>query len=156
MRTASASALALALAGALFPFAAAAQVKAPEGIPVAVLDRAIAKGERIDASDFASELRAPAMARGALGVGDAIGKEAVRNLNAGAVVRRGDVIPVQLVRRGEPVSIRYVRGGLTIAATGRALGGGGEGDLVRVVVTATSKTMDAVVEATGSVRIIAP
>ncbi|AJP72218.1 flagellar basal body P-ring formation chaperone FlgA [Sphingomonas hengshuiensis] len=129
----------------------------PDEVPqVAVLDHAIAKGERIERGDFAMEARPLAAARGALTIEDAAGMEAVRNLSAGAIVRRGDVIRPQLVRRGEPVTIRIVQGRLSITASGRALGGGAEGEMVRVVVNATSRTLDAMVEGSGTVRIATP
>lgn len=124
--------------------------------PVAVLVHPVARGERIERGDFALEARPPAAARTALGIDEAAGMEAVRDLPAGAVVRRGDVIRPQLVRRGEPVAIRVVQGRLAITASGRALGSGGQGDLVRVVVNSTSRTLDAVVEGSGSVRITTP
>lgn len=124
--------------------------------PVPVLAHAVAKGERIERGDFTLEPRAPAAARGALSIDDAAGKEAVRNLAAGSIVRSGDVIREQLVRRGEPVTVRIVHGRLSITASGRALGGGASGDMVRVVVGATSRTLDAMVDGSGSVRVTAP
>ena len=63
---------------------------------------------------------------------------------------------VRAIERGEPVTVNLRSGGLTIATSGRALASGGMGDLVRVV-TATNRTLDATVEATGAVRIaVAP
>jgi flagella basal body P-ring formation protein FlgA len=62
----------------------------------------------------------------------------------------------QLVHRGEPVTIRIVSGTLAITASGRALGGAAEGEAVRVVVNATNRTLDGVVEGSGTVRISAP
>jgi len=141
----------LALAAAAGP----ATPPAPPAVPVLV--RAIERGEILAASDFEAQPRSPGLATGALAPRDAAGREAVRNLSAGAVVRAGDVVTPRLVRRGEPVTVNVRSGGLTIATTARALGSGGMGDLVRVVTTATNRTLDAVVEGSGAVRIaVAP
>lgn len=128
----------------------------PEEVPVAVLGHAVQKGDRIEAGDFAFEQRPAAAARGALTVDQASGWEAVRNLQAGTVVRQSDLTRPQMVRRGEPVTIRIVSGPLIITAAGRALAGGSKGEAVRVVANATNRTLDGVVEASGTVRIITP
>ncbi len=127
-----------------------------EDVQVAVLQQPVARGARIEARDFTTEARAPAAARGALTIENAAGMEATRNLPAGTVVRQSDVMRPQLVRRGEPVTIRIVSGTLAITASGRALGGAAEGEAVRVVVNATNRTLDGVVEGSGTVRISAP
>lgn len=143
-----------ALLGACLPGAALAQV--PADVDVAVLGAAVTRGDRLDLGDFVMDRRPAGVARGALRPAAVIGMEAVRNLPAGAVVRAGDVGPPQLVRRGEPVTVRYVQGALVITGAGRALGNGGQGDPVRVVLTATSRTLDTVVEGPGAVRLVAP
>lgn len=127
-----------------------------EDVQVAVLHQPVARGERIEARDFTTEARAPAAARGALSAENAAGMEATRNLQAGTIVRQSDVMRPQLVHRGEPVTIRIVSGALVITASGRALGGAADGESVRVVVNATNRTLDGVVEGAGTVRISAP
>ena len=140
------AALALLLPGAAF---AQATVDTP------VLAHAVARGDVLEAEDFASEPRPAAQARGALAPTDAVGKEATRNIAAGSVVRPTDLVAPRLVRRGEPVNVTVRAGGLSIATVGRALGSGGKGDLVRVVVTATNRTLDGVVAGSGEVRVAA-
>lgn len=135
----------LSLAGAAH--AAAPTVEAP------VLAHAVERGELLSATDFTIEALAVASARGALAPGEAAGMEANRRLSAGSVVRSGDLVRPRLVRRGEPVSLSIRSGSLTITAPGRALSSGAEGDLVRVVSTATNRTLDGTVEADGRVRI---
>ena len=125
---------------------------APQLVEAAVLVRTIEKGEVLSASDFAGEMLAPPLARGATDPGRAAGMEAIRRLQAGSAVRASDLIRPQLVRRGEPVTILVRSGALSITAQGRALSGGGAGDLVRVV-TSGSRTLDGIVEKTGRVRI---
>lgn len=130
---------------------AAAQVAG--AVDVSVLARAVARGEVLGIDDFGTEPRSAAQARGAIAAADAGGREATRNLSAGSVVRASDLIAPRLVRRGEPVQVTVRSGGLAIATPGRALGGGAAGDLVRVVVTATNRTLDGVVDGPGRVRI---
>ena len=65
------------------------------------------------------------------------------------------VAATRLVRRGEPVSVVVRSGSLSIATPGKALGGGAAGDLVRVVVAATNRTLDGIVHAPGEVRVTA-
>lgn len=141
-----------ALLGGAVP--AAAQT-APSEVEVPVLVRDVEKGELVSPADFAFEPRPAAQARGAIEVDAAAGKEALRRLRAGSIVRSGDLVRAQLVRRGEPVTINVRSGGLTITAQGRALSGGARGDLVRVVNTATNRTLDGIVDKAGSVRIAA-
>ncbi|WP_010544750.1 flagellar basal body P-ring formation chaperone FlgA [Sphingomonas elodea] len=133
------------------------RVAAPaEDVPVAVLQQPVARGERIEAGDVATEGRPEAAARGALRAEEVVGMEATRNLNAGMLLRRGDVGKPQLVKRGEPVTARIVSGTMVITAAGRALGGGAQGDPVRIVVTATNRTLDGIVDGSGTVRISTP
>ena len=142
---------ALAALALLLPGAAWAQATAD----TPVLSHAITRGELLEAEDFALEARPAAQGRGALSPADAAGKEATRNIPAGSVVRATDLVTPRLVRRGEPVNVVVRAGGLSIATTGRALGSGGMGDLVRVVVTSTNRTLDGVVAGSGEVRVAA-
>ncbi|OWK28325.1 flagellar basal body P-ring formation chaperone FlgA [Sphingomonas mucosissima] len=125
-------------------------------VDVPVLARAVARGELLDATDFTAEPRPVAQARGAVAARDAQGKEAARNLPAGAVVRGTDITQPRLVKRGEPVTIAVRKGTLVIATPGKALSSGSAGDLVRVVALSTNRTLDAIVEKSGTVRVVAP
>jgi flagella basal body P-ring formation protein FlgA len=129
---------------------------APDAAPVAVLVRAVERGELLTAADFDHEPRPVGRATGAVAAPAAAGRELVRALPAGSVVRASDLIAPRLVRRGEPVSITLRSRGLVIAAAGRALSAGGLGDLVRVVATTTNRTFDAIVEGSGTVRLGSP
>ncbi|HEX8484309.1 flagellar basal body P-ring formation chaperone FlgA [Sphingomonas sp.] len=122
---------------------------------VPVLAHMAERGTILSAADFEAQPRVPGMAAGALGADAAAGRELVRTLPAGAVVRAGDVVAPRLVRRGEPVTVTLRSGGLSIATGGRALSAGGMGDLVRVVTASTNRTLDGVVEGSGRVRIAA-
>lgn len=143
----------LMLAGVSGP---AGQAAGPQDVPVAVLAHAIERGARIERGDLVIEPRPAGAARGALAAEEAAGMEAARRLTAGSVVRAGDVLRPQLVRRGEQVTIRVVSGPLVITTAGRALTGGAAGETVRVVADSTSRTLDATVEGSGTVRITTP
>lgn len=127
----------------------------PEIVEAPVLDRMVERGEILSAGDFTTEPLSPPQARGAMTPDAVSGMEAARRLRAGAIVRTNDVIAPRLVRRGEPVTINIRSGGLTITTAGRALADGAMGDLVRVVASSTNRTLDAEVEASGSVRVTA-
>ena len=127
-----------------------------QDVPVAVVQQPVARGERIEQGDLSIETRPEAGARGAPRPEQVIGMEAARALTTGTVLRQGDVMKPQLVKRGEPVTAKIVSGALVITAAGRALGGGAQGDPVRIVVTATNRTLDGVVDGSGTVRISTP
>lgn len=127
----------------------------PQTVAVPVLDHAVAKGDLLVAGDFISQDVPAAQARGAPRLKEIVGMEAARPLPAGTVVRASDLIRPQLVRRGEPVIIALRDGGLSITTAGRALGSGAAGDFVRIVSLSTNRTLDAVVEGTGMVRVAA-
>lgn len=67
---------------------------------------------------------------------------------------QADAPKSKLVRRGQSVTLAIRSGTLTITAQGRALADGREGDPVRVV-TPSNRTVEGVVEATGTVRLAA-
>jgi flagella basal body P-ring formation protein FlgA len=134
--------------------AAAAAVPPTDATSVAVLARPVDRGAVLAADDFTQAALPDAAARGALRIASVVGMAATRQLAEGSIVRRSDIARPQLVKRGEPVTIRWQRGALTITAQGRALAGGGAGDAVRVVAGATNRTLDAVVEGSGDVRLI--
>ncbi len=142
----------IALAGATAPPDRAEPI--PD-IAVTVLDHAVDRGETLSPADLAEAMLPPNAARGALGSRDIIGMAATRRLAAGSIVRSSDIGRPQIVRRGEPVTITLRSGTLTITSSGRALASGAKGDLVRVVATATSRTLDGIVEGSGAVRIAA-
>ncbi|MBZ6379237.1 flagella basal body P-ring formation protein FlgA [Pacificimonas flava] len=117
---------------------------------VSVLAVPVDRGDVLSADLFEIAELAPNRARGAVRPEDADGLEARRNLAAGRIVRRSDLIQPQLVRRGDPVSIEVRSGTLTITSRGEALGSGAEGERVRVV-TANSRTLEGIVAPNGAV-----
>jgi len=145
-------AVALLLAsGAALP----AQAADPAETPVAVLTRAIARGDILSAADFELQPRAAVAVRGVLAADAASGREAVRALPAGTMVRAGDLVAPRLVRRGEAVTLSLQGRGFAITTAARALAAGGMGDVVRVVALSTNHSVDGVVTGAGSVRVAA-
>jgi len=129
-----------------------ALIMALAGTPLPVLAHDVERGDVLAATDFVLEER-PLPPGPIAGPGQILGKEALRRMTAGTLVRSSDVGAPRLVRRGEPVTLVIRAGSLLIRAQGRALGDGGRGDLVRVVALPTSRTLDGVVEGSGSVRL---
>jgi len=125
----------------------------PAMVQVAVLGHPVGQGKTLSTEDFTYEDRAIGQARGALDPADAVGKEAVRSLAPGSVVRITDVVTPRLVRRGEPVLIAYRSRGLLITTSGRALASAGSGEPVRVVAASTARTLDGVAAASGLVLV---
>ena len=119
---------------------------------VPVLASQVERGAILSADDFVVEDLPIAKARGAVAPAEADGLEAKRNLAAGRIVRRSDLVEPRLVRRGDQVSVRVEEGALSITTRGEALQSGAEGDLVRVV-TDLSRTLEGRVAADGSVRV---
>jgi flagella basal body P-ring formation protein FlgA len=129
-----------------------AQQQQQQQVLVPVLAHAVKRGDQLSAGDFIDEPLPAYRARDAIQPRAAEGMEAVRNLPAGMPLRASDVMTPRLVKRGESVAIRFVAGPLTISGSGRALADGGRGDLIRVV-TESSRTIEALVEGQGAVRI---
>ncbi|MEN2786147.1 flagellar basal body P-ring formation chaperone FlgA [Sphingomonas qilianensis] len=133
---------------------ATAQTATPTTVETPVLARMIEPGETLQASDFELRRMAPNAVRGALQPAQATGKEATHRLMAGTTVRPGDVAVPQIVRRGEALVVSVRAGPLSITSTARALSGGGMGDPVRVVSLDTNRTLTAIVEGRGRVRVV--
>jgi len=148
----------LFLAGVATATAAFAQT-APDTVPtvdVPVLAHMVEKGQLVSAADFTVASKPVGEGRGVLTPDQAAGKEAARPLREGFPVHQYDLIRPQWVRRGEPVTIMVRSGALTITSQGKALGSAAQGEAVRVVNLSTNRTLDALVDAPGKVRIAAP
>jgi flagellar basal body P-ring formation protein FlgA len=118
-----------------------------------VLAHFVARGDILSLDDFVDPPAGAKASSGAIAPEAASGLEARHALSAGEVVHAADVGEPRMVKRGEPVMVKLRSGGLTITASGRALADGHRSELVRVVVGATSHTLDAVVDAPGVVRV---
>ncbi len=128
---------------------------AADMVDTPVLARTVEKGERLAPADFTIEPKIAAAARRAIPASEATGKEAIRRLLAGSIVRTTDLLVPQMIKRGDTVIIAVRAGPLSITTSGRALSGGTTGDIVRVLNIETNRTLNAVVEDTGHVRVVA-
>jgi flagella basal body P-ring formation protein FlgA len=129
-----------------------------ETVEIAILNRAIPRGEAIRASDVGIERRPretiPADARM-----DNItieGHVARRPLAAGAALRQGDLVQPDLVARGENVMIVYRSRGLTLTMRGSANEAGVMGDVINVTNPQSKRILQATVIGPGQVVVNAP
>jgi flagella basal body P-ring formation protein FlgA len=122
---------------------------------LAVLGRAIARGEEIRADDVVW-LDAPKQApRDAIDDPDfIIGKTAKRDLNANVPLRAMDVAAKPVVRRNEPVTLLYEASGMKLSLRGRAMADAPIGATVRVINPQSKKILEAIVEGPGMARVM--
>jgi flagellar basal body P-ring formation protein FlgA len=85
-----------------------------------------------------------------------IGLVARRALSPNQPIADADVDAPVAVRRGETVTMVLESGTITLTAQGQALQDGSAGDVIRVVNTTSSITIEATVEGPGVVRVTAP
>jgi flagellar basal body P-ring formation protein FlgA len=83
----------------------------------------------------------------------AIGQELKTTIYAGRPVRAQDLGPQAIVERNQIVVLIYRSGPLTIAAEGRALDKGAEGDIIRAMNLATKSTVSGRITADGTLQV---
>ncbi|AWN38947.1 flagellar basal body P-ring formation chaperone FlgA [Methylobacterium radiodurans] len=120
---------------------------------VAILTRAVTRGERLSDTDFALERRPREGAPQDALAQPAIGEVAQRALGAGTVLRTGDTAPPELVARGEMVTILYEAPGITLSMRGIASEPGRLGAVVTVVNAVSKKVLQAIVVGQGRVSV---
>jgi flagella basal body P-ring formation protein FlgA len=79
-----------------------------------------------------------------------------RALQAGSVVRVGDLARPEIVTRGDVVTIVYEVPGMVLTLRGRASASGALGDTIAVVNPQSNKTLQGQVVAPGKVSVNAP
>ncbi|MGR3761346.1 flagellar basal body P-ring formation chaperone FlgA [Roseobacteraceae bacterium NS-SX3] len=84
---------------------------------------------------------------------EVVGMEARVALYPGRPVRPGDIGPPAIVDRNDLVTLIFRQGGLTIAAEGRSLGRGSEGEAIRVMNLASRTTVTGRIAADGSIEV---
>ncbi|HEY8383102.1 MAG TPA: flagellar basal body P-ring formation chaperone FlgA [Microvirga sp.] len=125
---------------------------------VAVLNRTLARGDVVQASDLTIERRSrdtlPAdLQAETTGL---VGRVARRALAAGNLVRTGDLARPELVAKGDTVTIVYEVPGMVLTLRGRANEAGAEGDTIAVTNPQSKKILQAQVVAPGKVSVSAP
>ena len=122
---------------------------------VAVLARALNRGEAVKESDLTIERRpregVPPDAQATATA--ASGEVAQRALPAGSVLRASDTTQPELVGRGDTVTIVYEAPGISLSMRGQATDGGRMGAVVNVVNVASKKVLQATVIGPGRVSV---
>ena len=127
---------------------------AETGMRVVVPNRDIARGETISESDLVyGTIPANTVFTGILTSVDALkGMEARRMLRANQVVRGDDIRHPIVVTKGSVVTMTFTAPGVTLTASGRAMGEGGVGDTITVQNPASFRQISAIVTGPGAVR----
>jgi flagella basal body P-ring formation protein FlgA len=129
--------------------------RAVELVDVPVTARRIPRGEVIGERDLAwIEIPKSDVRRGDITAPEEIvGMAARRALRADDTLRASDLEPPVLVERNALVTIRVRLPRMSLSAKGRALADGAEGEVVRVLNTASKTTVSGVVMPDGSVAV---
>lgn len=91
--------------------------------------------------------------RAGLSPAEALGKELRTAVYEGRPVSAGHLTAPTLVSRNQLVTLAYENAALRIETEGRALGAGGEGDIIRVMNLSSRATLMARVNADGTVTV---
>lgn len=127
-------------------------------VEIAVLERPLARGERINPVDLRIERRPaaniPQDARYAqLDLEERVAR---RNLAAGHALRSGDLARELLVERGQNVMIIYRSRNLTLTMRGTAEESGARGQVIAVTNPQSKRVLQATVSGQGQVTVEAP
>ena len=130
-----------------------------ETVEVAVVTRAIERGEILKTSDVVIERRPksealydPAPRERALGM------QLRKSARAGQYLRMADLAKPDLVQRDQNVTLIYETNGLYLTMRGKAVDAGSEGDTVSVVNQQSKRTVQGIVTGPGQVTmsVVAP
>lgn len=126
-----------------------------EVVSLPVLNRAVAKGDRIVAADIDWIDAPPSRAQYGVIADEAalIGMSAARPLRPGQPVRANDVTPPVMVAKGGLVTLVVESRFMQLSSLGRALDAGGMGEAVRVTNIDSRRTVEGVVTGPGEVRV---
>lgn len=128
---------------------------AAETVEVAVLTRALARGDVVKAADISIERRPKAeLSNEALAsAADVTGLAARRPIRPGQPLRAGDLMKPELVQKNETVTLHYAVPGVTLTMRGQALDSGSEGDTVSVLNVQSKRTIQGIVTGLGRVTV---
>jgi flagella basal body P-ring formation protein FlgA len=128
---------------------------AAETVEVAMLTRALARGDVVKTSDVSIERRSKSELTGepvAL-ASDVVGLAARRPVRLGAALRAADLMKPELVQRNETVTLQYQVPGIVVTLRGKALDSGAEGDTVSVLNIESKRTVQGTVTGPGRVTV---
>jgi flagella basal body P-ring formation protein FlgA len=124
-------------------------------VDVAVASRDVPHGSVLTEADLTYKPVPAARANASIvrSIADVAGMETRRALRAGEMIRTIDVKRHALVTKGATVTMLFEAKGVTLTATGRAMGDGADGDVVTVLNPTSYRQVQAVVVAPGTVRV---
>jgi flagella basal body P-ring formation protein FlgA len=125
----------------------------PASDPVWVASRTLHRGDILRAGDAAPGTPPYLPADALPASSDPTGLEARRTIYAGRPLTERDVGAPYLVKVSAPVDVTWKSDGLELAMSGRALDNGSMGDDIRVLNTATSRTIHGKVVGEGKVEV---
>jgi flagella basal body P-ring formation protein FlgA len=122
-----------------------------------LLARSVARGEVLRSTDLvvAQRPRAEAGADFIAKTDLALGLAPRRGLNAGQILRRGDLAKPDLVARNDVVLLVFEMPGIVLTSRGKALDSGAQGETVAVINTQSNRRVRGTVAAPGTV-VVAP
>jgi flagella basal body P-ring formation protein FlgA len=126
-----------------------------DSVEVPVLVRGVARGEAVRPSDVRLERR-PRAEVNQVGVADVAllaGRTAKQQLQAGAVLRETDLAKQDVVEKNSLVTMVYETPGLQLSLRGKAMEGGGMGDVILVQNLQSKRNVQAVVAGPGRVSV---
>lgn len=125
---------------------------------IPVLKSAISKGAVIDAHDLEYiDIRASDVSASMIVDAEKlIGQSPRRGIAAMKPLTASDIEAPLMVKRGDLVTIALKNGALNLTVQGRAMQNGTEGEVVRVVNTASNRALEAIVTGTQSVTVQSP
>ena len=128
---------------------------AVETVEVAVLARALARGEVVRAADITIERRPKTeVANEALAPAvEVAGLAAKRALRAGQPLRTSDLTKPEIVQRNDMVMLQFIAPGIVLTMRGQAMDGGAEGDTISVLNAQSKRTVQGVITAPGRVTV---
>jgi flagella basal body P-ring formation protein FlgA len=126
-----------------------------DSVEVPVLARGLARGEPVRPSDVRLERR-PRAEVSQVSLADVAvltGRTAKQQLQAGAVLREGDLVKQEVVEKNSMVTMVYESAGLQLALRGKAMEGGAMGDVILVLNPQSKRTVQGVVAGPGRVSV---
>ncbi|MFO1148478.1 MAG: flagellar basal body P-ring formation chaperone FlgA [Alsobacter sp.] len=126
-----------------------------DSVEVPVLARGVARGEAVRPSDVRLERRPRAEVNqvAVADVGQLAGRTARQQLQAGAVLREGDLAKQDIVEKNSVVTMVYETPGLQLSLRGKAMEGGGMGDVILVQNLQSKRSVQGVVSGPGRVNV---
>ena len=128
---------------------------AVETIEVAMLSRALSRGDIVAAADIKAERRPKSQAPDAVHPSEAAGLAAKRALREDQPLRSSDLMRPQHVERGGFVTLVYAASGISLSLKAKALGSGAAGDIVSVQNLQSKRVVSGVVTGPSEVTVTA-